>query len=209
MMSMAAPGSITRWLDGLKAGQPEAADAIWRRYYQRVVRLARRRLRAAPHQAIEDDEDVALSALNGLYAGAAQGRLVGLSDRDGLWDLLARITVKKARLRRQWYGRRKRGGDRLVPAGTCDGGGADARLDPPDVLARLASREPSPESMAILHELLDRLPDPALRQIAEWRMDGLSTGEIAQKMGCVVRTVQRRIEWIRMIWEEIGLAPEE
>ena len=35
-------------------------------------------------------------------------------------------------------------------------------------------------------------------------MDGLSNGEIAQKMGCVVRTIERKIERIRLIWEEIG-----
>jgi DNA-directed RNA polymerase specialized sigma24 family protein len=40
-------------------------------------------------------------------------------------------------------------------------------------------------------------------------MDGLTTTEIAQRMGCVVRTIERRIERIRMIWEAIGEGPDE
>ena len=27
-------GSVTRWIDALKEGQPEAAEALWRRYYR-------------------------------------------------------------------------------------------------------------------------------------------------------------------------------
>ena len=116
--------------------------------------------------------------------------------------------MKKALLRRQWYGRRKRGGDRVILTETSAGDAGPASHDEPGVLARLASSEPPPESLALIHELLDSLPDPALRQIAEWRMAGLTTVEIAQKMGCVGRTVERRIERIRMIWKEIGVAPD-
>ncbi len=75
------------------------------------------------------------------------------------------------------------------------------------------SKEPTPESAAMIQEqfqeLLDSLGDSTLRQIALWRMDGLSNAEIAQKMGCVLRTVERKIERIRAIWEEIGAAPAD
>jgi len=208
-MSVEDPGSITRWLDGLRAGRPDAADAIWRRYHERVLELARHRLQSVPHQSVEDDEDVALSAMNDLYAGAVQGRFTHLRDRGDLWYLLVDITVKKALLRQQWYGRVKRGGGQVIHTETSAGEAEDASQQTLDALAFLASREPPPESTAIIGELLDSLPDPALRQIAEWRMAGLNTIEIARKMGCVVRTVARRLERIRMIWEEIGFAPGE
>jgi DNA-directed RNA polymerase specialized sigma24 family protein len=57
--------------------------------------------------------------------------------------------------------------------------------------------------------LLDSLEDSTLRQVALWRMDGLTNVEIAQKMGCVLRTVERKIERIRLIREEIGAAPDD
>lgn len=211
MMSASDPGSITRWLDDLKAGRPEAVDAIWRHYYQRVVALARRRLQAAPQRAVEDDEDVALSAIDGLCEAAVQGRFERLSDRVNLWQLLAAITVKKTLMRRQRYDRQKRGGSRVVsgqaPAGNTPAADPDDAADR-DALALAVSREPSPDSAAIIadqvQELLDVLPDPILRQIAEWRMDSLSNAEVAAKLGCAVRTVERKLERIRMIWTRFG-----
>jgi RNA polymerase sigma factor (sigma-70 family) len=214
-MSDEGPNSVTRLIEGLKAGQPEAADALWRRYYQRVVALARRRLQSGPHQAIEDAEDVALSALHGLCAGATQGRFDRLNDRVDLWRLLAAITVKKVLSRQEWYGRQKRGGDQIVPnpAASAHNPNADPDDSDPDAMAFVASKEPTPESAAIVQEqfqeLLDALPDPILRQIALWRLDGLSNIEIAQKLGRVVRTVERKIERIRMIWTEIGTRPHD
>ncbi len=76
-MSADDPGSITRWLDGLKAGQPAAADAIWRRYYERVVAVARQRLQSSSHQVVEDGEDVALSAFQDLSPGRPRASSIG------------------------------------------------------------------------------------------------------------------------------------
>jgi DNA-directed RNA polymerase specialized sigma24 family protein len=209
MMSAEDPGSITRWLEGLKAGRPEAAEAIWERYYARVVAMAQCRLRLGPHQAVEDGEDVALSALNGLYAGAAQGRFERLDDRSDLWQVLAAITVKKAIHRRRWYNRWKRAG-RPSPLASASSAGI-LRVNPSDeagLLARAVSKEPIPEISVILHEqlerLLDALTDPTLRQIADWRLEGIPNAEIAQRLGRAVRTVERKLELIRLIWETMG-----
>ena len=68
-MSAEDPGSVTHWIDGLKAGQPEAADALWQRYYERVLKMRRQRLGPVSQQAVEDCEDAALSAIHGLFAG--------------------------------------------------------------------------------------------------------------------------------------------
>jgi DNA-directed RNA polymerase specialized sigma24 family protein len=209
-MSAEEPGSITGWLQGLKAGRPEAVDAIWRRYYDRVFAVARRRLQQGPHQAVEDGEDVALSALNGLAAGAAQGQFERLDDRSDLWRVLAAITVKKAVGRRRWYDRWKRSG-RPASGDPATASVRVGRADSPDeddLLARAVSKEPVPELSAILREQLERLlaalTDPVLRQIAEWRMEGASNSEIAQRLGRAVRTVERKLELIRLTWEKIG-----
>jgi RNA polymerase sigma factor (sigma-70 family) len=206
MMSAEDPGSVTRWIDELKAGQADAAAALWQRYYERLIQVARQRLGPAPRQTVEDAEDAALSAIHGLFAGAAQGRFQRLTDRVDLWQLLVAITVKKALSQRQWHGRLKRGGHHVIR-----GENAIDNVDDDDqdnALAQACSREPEPESAAMIQDqfqrLLNSLSDPTLQKIALWRMDGLSNGEIAQKMGCVVRTVERKMERIRLIWEEIG-----
>jgi DNA-directed RNA polymerase specialized sigma24 family protein len=41
-------GSVTRFLGGLKTGEPEATRKLWERYFADLVRLARARLRDAP-----------------------------------------------------------------------------------------------------------------------------------------------------------------
>ena len=33
--------SVTRWIDLLKAGDPAAAQPLWQRYFEQLVRLAR------------------------------------------------------------------------------------------------------------------------------------------------------------------------
>ena len=67
------------------------------------------------------------------------------------------------------------------------------------------SREPTPEFSAMVAEncarLLDQL-EPALRQIAQLRLDGHTNIEIAARQGCALRTVERRLELIRRIWDQ-------
>ena len=71
-MSTEDPGSVTRWIDGLKAGDPEAAHALWERYFARLVRLAGAKLRARHAPGGDaDEEDAALSAFDSFCAAAA------------------------------------------------------------------------------------------------------------------------------------------
>ena len=41
-------GSVTRWIGDLKAGDPEAARALWERYFDRLVRRRGSGCLAAP-----------------------------------------------------------------------------------------------------------------------------------------------------------------
>ena len=71
------------------------------------------------------------------------------------------------------------------------------------------SHEPTPEFAVQLteeyHRLLAALPDATLRQIAVWKMERFTHDEIAEKLGCVRRTVQRRLQLIQKIWTETEL----
>ncbi len=193
-------GSVTRWIGSLKAGDVEAAQALWERYFDSLVRLARTRLRDAP-RAAADEEDVALSAFHCLCRGATVGRFPQLADRDNLWRLLATIAAQKAVDQQRREGRDKRGG-----RGTTRGEVALAAPDAEaDVLAQVVGREPSPEFAAQLDEeyrhQLDRLEDDGLRRIAVWKMEGYENDEIARRLGCGVRTVERKLGAIRAIWQ--------
>ena len=82
-----SPGSVTAWIGQICAGDHDVAQQLLQRYFQRLVALARQKLRGAP-RGMADEEDVALSAFKSFCRGAEQGRFPQLSDRYDLWRLL-------------------------------------------------------------------------------------------------------------------------
>lgn len=201
---MSWPPPVTLWIDQLKAGNSAAAQRLWEIYFQRMVELARRKLTAVP-RAIADEEDVALSAFKSFCLGAREGRFTQLLDRDNLWPLLMAITAHKSVDLIRGENRQKRGG--TGQANPLDGA-SDANPRAVAVpLSDIISREPTPEFAAEmsdqLHRLLIRLDgtgDPDLRRIALLKLDGYSTGEIAERIGCVGRTIERKMLLIAKLW---------
>src|SRR5688572_19733558 len=115
MESPPPDGSVTIWLEQLKAGDPAAASPLWKAYFSRLVAVARGRLRAVP-RAAADEEDVALSAFDSFCRGVEGGRFPRLDDRDDLWQVLFVITTRKSTSLRRHEGREKRGGGRAIQA---------------------------------------------------------------------------------------------
>ena len=64
-------GSVTRWIGDLKAGGEGAAQQLWERYFDRLVRMARNKLKAKARRfaVAEDEEDAALSAFDKFLSG--------------------------------------------------------------------------------------------------------------------------------------------
>ena len=50
--------------------------------------------------------------------------------------------------------------------------------------------------------LLGRLDEAELRSVALWKVEGYTNEEIAEKLGCVVRSVERKLQRIRILWAE-------
>jgi DNA-directed RNA polymerase specialized sigma24 family protein len=48
--------------------------------------------------------------------------------------------------------------------------------------------------------LLDRLPDADLRTLAVAKLEGYSNQEAAERLGCSLRTIERRLQLIRDLW---------
>jgi DNA-directed RNA polymerase specialized sigma24 family protein len=192
-------GSVTLLLARLRAGDrataEDAAARLWQRYFAALARLARTRLPDGTRRAI-DEEDVALSAFDSFCRGAAWGRFPALGDRDGLWRLLATITLHKVRDAIEHTGRQKRDAGRVREA-------AASELD------ELFGREPAPEMVAQVSDLWERLlaclGDEGLRRLARLKLDGHTDEEIAALLGIAERTVRRKVHLIRCIWErEVG-----
>ena len=192
---MPEQGSVSHWLDLLQGGDAAAAQPLWERYFQRLVGLARRKLQGAARQ-VADEEDVALSAFDSFCRSARDGRFPQLGDRDDLWRLLVLVTARKASHLRRDQGRQKRGGG----VQRAEGDNEAAALE------EVLGREPSPQFAAEVAEeyrrLLAGLGDPDLEAVALWKMEGYENAEIAAKLGCAPRTVERRLQLIRQLWEK-------
>jgi DNA-directed RNA polymerase specialized sigma24 family protein len=193
---MSQAGSITRWMGQLKTGDSLAAQKLWETYFTRMVQLARHRLDRAPRR-MADEEDVALSAFHSLCRGLQADRFPRLGDRDDLWALLVAITAHKCVDLVRGENRQKRGG------------GAEAV----PTFDELVSQEPSPafaaevaDQFELLLTLLDATGDADLKAIALGRMQGETPAELAERLGCSRRSVERKLQVIMRVWEREGEA---
>ncbi len=202
---MSSSGSVSIWIAELKSGDNLAAQRLWEGYFPRLVGLARKKLREMPRR-VADEEDVALSAFDSFCSGAQQGRFPGVTGRDDLWPLLVTITARKALQLLRQQSRQKRGGGAVRGHSVFEdrptGGDAEPGLE------QVVGSEPSPEFAAQMAEecqrLLSRLDQGDLREVAILKMEGYSNEEIATKLGCVPRTIERKLALIRALWEEPG-----
>jgi DNA-directed RNA polymerase specialized sigma24 family protein len=200
---MPAHDPITLWISQLKAGHHRAAQQLWDRYFAQMVGLARARLRGFPRRAV-DEEDIALNAFDSFCRGAEAGRFPQLQDRENLWPLLVVITARKAVDARQHEARQKRGAGAVQgeSAWFDIGHGSDALAG----IDAVIGAEPTPAFAAEVAEQLQRLlgacHSTELRAVVLWKMEGYTNQEIAKKMGCVERTVERRLHLIRGLLEQ-------
>jgi DNA-directed RNA polymerase specialized sigma24 family protein len=195
------PGSVSLWLERLKAGQAHAVQPLWERYFRQLVGLAEHRLAGVRDRAA-DGEDLALSAFHSFYQGVERGRFPRLEDRDDLWQVLIMLTVQKAVNLRERERRAKHGGGRVARASELEGSAAERA----DAFAEVMGREPTPELAAGVQEecrrLLAGLGDDELRAVAVAKMEGYTNEEIAARLGRSLATVERKLQRIRKAWEQ-------
>jgi DNA-directed RNA polymerase specialized sigma24 family protein len=198
-------GPVGIWVSQLKEGNPQAAQQLWNTYFFRMVRVARSKLRGASGR-MADEEDVALSALKSFCCGIQDGRFPELREHEDPWPLLLALTTHKAIDLLRHERRVKRGGPALHQAHA--GGIEEAAADNID-LSQLVGKEPDPQTAFQVAEecqdMLDGISDAILRAIALWKMEGFTTEEIAGKLGCTTRTVERKLQLIRRLWGGRGI----
>lgn len=192
--------SIVKWLSKLRHGDAEAVQPLWERYFDRLVRLANQRLKAAPRR-VADEEDIALSAFQSFCNRAMTNRIPQLADHNALWPLLVAITARKAagysrKLMRQKRGSGRVRGDSIFSAPTEDGSYG---------FQQVVDKGPTPEFAVQVADqlqfLVDALEDPVLRMIALKRLEGYSNREIAGQLNTTERTVHRKLAIIRSVWQ--------
>jgi len=184
-------GPLTQDLGQLKDGDnpSSATRRIWERTFDKLVRKARTLLRNTPRR-VADEEDVALSAFQSFCEGVKAGRFPDLENSANLWKLLYTITARKANALKTREGSQKRDAGRLVDA---------------DIEA-VIDDERAPEFVVMmvdeLRARLELLRDENQRQVALLILEGWSNDEIAAKLECSDRTIERKRKLIRRAWEK-------
>jgi len=197
---MSEPQSVTQWIQGARVGQDDAFQRLWERYYEQLVALAHRRLGRTPRRTA-DEEDIAVSAFGRFAQLIQDGRFPESADRDDLWRLLIAIAAGKIvdYIRKETSQKRGRGdvrGESVFRAKVSGPGGLD----------QIVGGEPTPEFAAVVTEqwrsLMDALGDDSLKSIAQWKLEGYTNVEVAEKNGCSLSTVERSLKLIRTKWEQ-------
>jgi DNA-directed RNA polymerase specialized sigma24 family protein len=179
--------SVTRWVQAVRAKDETAAEELWKRYFERLMQVARSRMSYLPRSTY-DEEDAAISTFRVLYSKLQTGSYTQLGSRDELWHLMLKVLMRKIGHRAEYEL-----ADKRVPPGP--------RADAIE-LENLFSQEVTGEMAVGCKELLSKLRDTNLEQIAVWKLEGMTNEEIATKLNRTRRTVQRMLELIRAIWQE-------
>lgn len=190
-------------LNGLRRGDTAAMEAAWKTYFERLARIADQKL-AAGVRRTTDGEDVALSVMMTICRRAGAGELNGVSDRDELWRLMLTILYHKSADKGRQHRAAKRGGGTVRGDSIFLGPTSDTdRM----AFAQFAADGPSPELLAQLEDerqqLFARLEDDLLQDIAQRRLEGQSSEEIAADLNLSPRTIRRKLDLIRQSWAEV------
>lgn len=206
--------SVTQWLERVQRGRDDdAAQRLWQRYWGQLASIAGRRLRELGARCrAEDEADAVQEAFAAFFRRVEEGAYPDCHDRNDLWRLLVKIADSKARQLARAERRRKRGSGKVRGDSALLGSGS-VRGDAFDRIASAAQELPLPEptleepSEAFVDQFLDTLRlcygtlDATERAVLRGRMMGYTNEEIAAQIGCVTRTVERKLKVIRSRWQ--------
>jgi DNA-directed RNA polymerase specialized sigma24 family protein len=188
---MDADTSFLHLMSRLQGGSDEAARRVVRRFAERLIALAARRLGTGLRRKV-DPEDAVQSVFRSFFGRCAAGAFPELLNWDGLWGLLACITTRKCANLRTHYRRARRSADAEVA-----------------LAADLMADGPTPEEVAILNDLREQATrdlGPRDRQIVELWLLGDDARQIARETDSSVRTVFRTLALVKKrllrLWEE-------
>jgi RNA polymerase sigma factor (sigma-70 family) len=203
MLPTTLDDSVTEWVDRLRQGDRNAGDLLDLRYRDALLRATREKF-ANIISAAADEDDLVQSVFHAIWTAASRGTLTEVANRDSFWGLLLTITRNKAISRRRAVLARK------------DVGGSAAQFSQianGQIASVLPDSQTSAQVIADLLEeqerLLLALHDESERQVAIYKLQGLSHPEIAAEMRISIRTVERKLALIRIRWTEIRDSLEE
>jgi len=175
------------------AGDRESAAAeLYRRYADRVRALARTRFSGQLAGRVDED-DVVQSVFRSLFNNAPRG-LYQVPETEGLWALLAAVTINKVRSLYEHH------------RAACRDARLTVTLGEEATLGSLAA-EPPDRTELIVREVLEQLPDEE-REAVKLRLEGREVAEIANALGRSKRTIERLLQRARATLARLLCPPD-
>ena len=193
-------GSISRAIEHFCESENDASQLIWERYFERIRDFANGKIYPR-HRRVFDGEDVAGSALLTLMDGLRKKKFPNINNREQLWQVLIVIATRKTLNNAKYYDRQKRGGGKVKGGSAVDDGAQLKSLN------SCFNQDEDPAKFIELEltcqELLNALPDDDYRQITLMRLAGFNNDEIGKRLGCSRRTIDRKLDAIRLVWSQL------
>src|SRR5581483_6897510 len=163
----------------VRDGSQDAAAALYHRYAQRLLALARAKC-GADLAARVDAEDIVQSVFGSFFRAAARG-YYDVPSGEELWGLLLVIALNKIRAKGAHHRAAKRDVRKTVSGDVL----VDSGLEPPD------SDEAAQTLLRmVIDEVVAGLPE-GNREVVRLRIEGYEMPEIAARTGRSLRTTER------------------
>jgi RNA polymerase sigma factor (sigma-70 family) len=173
------------WLEASRRVDPVAEEALFHAYFERLIRLIRRRLSRRLSRRF-DPEDIVLSAWRSFFLRARAGEFTKTGPDGDLWPLLATLTLRKLSKHVRRHQSASRSIDRDFPLAAS-----------PQLIDTAAEAETAAVISDEIESLLARL-DATDQEILIQTLQGADPAAIAADLDCTDRTIRRSLETIRM-----------
>jgi|SRR5579863_857422 len=181
---MSSDENFPQLLARVRDGDEDAAAVIVLRFVDRLVAHAHRHLAPSIRRRV-DAEDIVQSVYRTFFRRVRKGEF-RLEHWGSLWGLLTRISLRKC----------ARAGRRNNPRETSLTVACDAPMSDFGLSWEALAREPSPAEVAMLNDIIDTILGPlreSHREIVKLTLEGYAQREVAKRVSCSERTVQRVI----------------
>ncbi len=193
--------SVTLLLGKVRSKDEAAIADLWAKYWTQLVMAAQRQCQY--QTALVDPEFIAQSVFNHVCNQFQRGNMADISDREQFWAILLNLTKNKAIDHFRKETRQKRGGH-LRRVALTDGENQPV-AEPFRDREQLEDRDASELLDHFLFLLNQEDPTGTLTQILLGRLAGESNPAIAKVLDVSTRTVDRKIERIRLVLESSSL----
>jgi len=183
---------VQRW----REGDQQAATILHERYLTRLLNLVGRHL-ADKFNSRLDPDDVVQSVFRSIFRLTREGRFEFEGDSD-FWKLLLTMALNKVRntVRHHQAGKRTPAAESVSTSADGVDGYIVNRLSSQPTIEEIVSFADMLEQ--VLHQL-----DPQQQQLIQYRIEGFTQKEIAEKLGVDDRTVRRMFANIRNRGEQL------